>query len=354
MSELSTTSSQPARTVEAVTLEIQTLKYQANEQAKILLGYSIEIGRRLVELKAMLPHGRWGVYIKEQFSYSQSTANNYMRLFEEFGAAQQSIFGPEANSQSLGNLSYTKALRLLALPADERETFVEEHHVEDMSTRELEAAIKERDEALRRAEEDRAEREAAEQAREKIAQDMALANERVAQLSQELEELRVRPVEVAVQHAEEEELEQARREAAADARARVEALEAELAAARKQQTDLLNQHQEMDRKLKEARQERKDAMEAQKAAREELKQAREALERARKELRASGNKEITQFMAYFGACQVEFSRMMDILRDLKSGGGAEDMAKLTTACGALLEAMAKQLAPFREEGAASC
>ena len=83
---------------------------------------------------------------------------------------------------------------------------------------------------------------------------MALANERVAQLSRELEELRSRPVEVAVQHAEEEELEQARREAAADARVRVEALENELAAARKQQSDLLNQHQEMDQKLKEARQ----------------------------------------------------------------------------------------------------
>ena len=293
MSELSTTSSQPARTVEAVTLEIQTLQRQAQQ---LLLGYAIEIGRRLVEVKAMLPHGQWGTYIKEQVGYSQSTANNLMRIFEEYGAAQQSIFGPEANSQALGNLSYTKALRLLA----------------------------------RRAEEDRAEREAAEQAREKIAQDMALANERVAQLSQELEELRVRPVEVAVQHAEEEELEQARREAAADARARVEALEAELAAARKQQTDLLNQHQEMDRKLKEARQERKDAMEAQKAAREELKQAREALERAQKELRASGNKEITQFGVY------------------------EGRAKLTAAGGALLEAMEKQLAPFREGRAASC
>ena len=221
MSELSTTNSQPARTVEAVTLEIQTLQRQAQQ---LLLGYAIEIGRRLVEVKAMLPHGQWGTYIKEQVGYSQSTANNLMRIFEEYGTAQQSIFGPEAISQAIGNLSYTKALRLLALPADEREAFVEEHNVEDMSTRELEAAIKERDDALRRAEEDRAEREAAEQAREKIAQDMALANERVAQLSRELEELRSRPVEVAVQHAEEEELEQARREAAADARVRVEAL----------------------------------------------------------------------------------------------------------------------------------
>ena len=143
-----------------------------------------------------------------------------------------------------------------------------------------------------------------------------------------------------------EELEQARREAAADARVRVEALENELAAARKQQSDLLNQHQEMDQKLKEARQARRDAMDAQKAAREELKQTREALERARKE--------ITQFGVYFEACQEDFSRMMGILHKLKAGGDDEGRAKLTAAGGALLGAMEKQLAPFREEGAASC
>lgn len=50
MSELSTTNSQPARTVEAVTLEIQTLQRQAQQ---LLLGYAIEIGRRLVEVKAI-------------------------------------------------------------------------------------------------------------------------------------------------------------------------------------------------------------------------------------------------------------------------------------------------------------
>ena len=37
MSELSTTNSQPARTVEAVTLEIQTLQRQAQQ---LLLGYA--------------------------------------------------------------------------------------------------------------------------------------------------------------------------------------------------------------------------------------------------------------------------------------------------------------------------
>lgn len=349
MNEVNKTSGQPARTVEAVTLEIQTLQHQAQQ---LLLGYAIEIGRRLVEVKAMLPHGQWGVYIKEQVGYSQSTANNLMRIFEEYGAAQQSIFGPEANSQALGNLSYTKALRLLALPADERETFVEEHQVEDMSTRELEAAIKERDEALRRAEEARAEQKAAEQAREKIAEDMALANERVAQLSQEIDELRRRPIEVAVQHAETEELEQARREAAADARTRLEEMEKELETARKQQADLLDQSKDLDRKLKEARQERKDAVEAQKAAREALDEAKRELERVKKTLQAAGDKEVTQYGVYFEACQEDFARMMGILHKLKVNGDTERGVKLATAAEALLDTMGKQLDPFMDKTSA--
>ena len=47
MSELSTTNSQPARTVEAVTLEIQTLQRQAQQ---LLLGYAIEIGLSLIHI----------------------------------------------------------------------------------------------------------------------------------------------------------------------------------------------------------------------------------------------------------------------------------------------------------------
>ena len=44
----------PSRTVETVTLEIRTLQHQAQG---IILNYAIEIGRRLEEAKAMLPHG---------------------------------------------------------------------------------------------------------------------------------------------------------------------------------------------------------------------------------------------------------------------------------------------------------
>lgn len=139
----------PPRTVETVTLEIRTLQRQAQQ---IMLGYAVEIGRRLEEVKAILPHGQWGDYLKNEVDYSQSTANNFMRIYREYGAAQQSLFGGEAKSQAFANLTYTKALRLLAIPnEEEREQFMVEHDVEGMSNRELDKALKEREEALEAA-----------------------------------------------------------------------------------------------------------------------------------------------------------------------------------------------------------
>ena len=132
------------RTISMVTVEIQTLQKQAQQ---VVLGYAIEIGRRLTEAKSMLPHGAWGDWLRDEVHYSKSTANNFMRIFDAYGSDQQSMFGAEAKSQTLGNLSYTKALRLLAIPEEEREEFAEADNVEDISTRELDRLIKERDEA---------------------------------------------------------------------------------------------------------------------------------------------------------------------------------------------------------------
>ena len=132
-----------------MTLEIRTLQRQAQQ---IMLGYAVEIGRRLEEVKAILPHGQWGDYLKNEVDYSQSTANNFMRIYREYGAAQQSLFGGEAKSKAFANLTYTKALRLLAIPnEEEREQFMAEHDVESMSNRELDKALKEREEALEAA-----------------------------------------------------------------------------------------------------------------------------------------------------------------------------------------------------------
>ena len=137
------------RTPELIAAEINSIKQQARIQ---ILCNSIEIGRRLIEVKEMLPHGEWGKWLDTAVDYSQSTANNLMRIAEEYGSEQWALFGADAKSQALGNLSYTQALALLALPAGEREQFAEENDIENMSTRELQKAIRERDEALEKAE----------------------------------------------------------------------------------------------------------------------------------------------------------------------------------------------------------
>ncbi len=137
------------RDLPTITAEIRMIDQQAKQY---VVQAVVEIGRRLEEAKSMLEHGQWGAWVKEELGYSQSTAQNYMKIYKEFGADQLTLDGAVANSQALGNLSYTKALKLLALPAEEREEFVEAHDVEGMSTRELERVIKERDAAQTSAE----------------------------------------------------------------------------------------------------------------------------------------------------------------------------------------------------------
>lgn len=205
------------RDLGAVTVEIKTLHRQAQQ---MVLSYAIEIGKRLTEAKALVEYGGWGTYIKEELGYSQSTANNFMRLFEEYGKSQQSLFGGEADSQTFGNLTYTQALALLALPAEEREEFVQAHDVEGMSTRELEAAIRERDEAKAALEQEQsvnAELRAqamdaankATEALEKAREEREAQYDRAEQLAQELEDLKHKPIDVAVEAADPEEVKKA-------------------------------------------------------------------------------------------------------------------------------------------------
>ena len=152
------------RDIEMVTSDIL---YAQRQGARQLLSNLIEIGRLLVEAKSIVPHGEWGKYLEERVDYSQSTANNFMKLYQEYGDKQESLFGSFANSQSFGKLTYTQALALVALPAEERQQFAEENDVAGMSTRQLEQAIRERNE-------ERAARERAEALAEKAQQDLVI------------------------------------------------------------------------------------------------------------------------------------------------------------------------------------
>lgn len=201
---------QTQRTPDIIGAEIRGLTQQAKTMT---LWFGIEIGRRLTEAKEMLEHGQWLAYLKEQTEFSRSSAGRLMTLYKEYGAAQTSLFGAEANYPTLNNLSISNALRLLAVPEDEREEFAAEHDVEHMSARELDELIKQRDEAEQRAA--RAEEQVqqaadgaakADEQYQKAKQELHLLREKLgnaeaqkAAAEKELFELRERPVEVAVE-----------------------------------------------------------------------------------------------------------------------------------------------------------
>lgn len=357
----------PPRTVETVTLEIRTLQHQAQG---IILNYAIEIGRRLEEAKAMLPHGEWGTWLKKELDYSQSTAQNFMRVFREYGDNQQSLFGAAPKSQMFGNLTYSKALRLLAIPdEDEREQFVAEHDVESMSTRELAEAIKARDEAQKAAaaaqdeaaklrEETvraKAEAQAAKEAQEKATakaqrlQDALSeanssaqgAEDEHARLLRELEALRNRPVE-----ANTEALEAARKAAIEEMAEKVEkakearkkadekrkAAEESLDAAKKELAELKAKEPE----IRELTPEEKEALTTEAVGRARAEDA-ERLRSLEKKL-AAADPNVAEFKVLFTAWQEEYQKMVELLGRIAQAD-EEKAAKLWQAVQAALQQM---------------
>ncbi len=291
------------RTIETITDEILELKQTAGEAI-------LEIGNRLIEAQAMLSHGEWLTWLTERVEFSPRTAQRFMRLSREW-----------SNATALSHLGATKALALLALPAEEREQFMSETHqvdgqeknVIDMSARQLEQAIRERDEARKAAETAKADASAAEQARAKMEADMAVVNaslaaareekqkadQEAARLENELAALKARPVEVAVETVvDPEAIEKAKAEAVAEIKAKLDkAREAKAKA---------------DEKRKQAE-----------ASVEILKKSLENMERNEKKAALNSDKDVAQFEVLFNQGQELANKMRGLLLKARS---REDMS----------------------------
>lgn len=332
--------------------EIRELTRQAKAMT---LYYGVEIGRRLEAAKSMVPYGGWGAWLKENTEFSQATATRFMRVFNEYGAEQIGIFGAVPESSTLQNLSISNALRLLAVPEDEREEFAEAVDAENLSARELEKAIKERDtarqereSAMRQANSDslRAEhaKKEAEEAYEKLRgmeDELTAAKDEACRMAEELEALRKRPVEVAVQRDE-----QAIREAEAKVRAKVRAqAEAELSKKtdewRKQTTKT---EQEIERVRKEA-ENLKQQLAAAKAMADtassdaEKERLSGEVEDLRRKL-AMSDKDVTAASLWFGQWQAAFNQMTQAISRIED---EEKAAKLRAAIRAQLAAWGKAM-----------
>ncbi len=137
---------------------------------------ALTVGVCLMEAKAQLDHGQWLPWLRKM-GIDISYANRRMRLAAEIPA-----------ESPLANLSYSKAMALLPLPAGEREQFAREIDAESKSAAEIRRLVQERDHALRDRNEMAAalerERHAAAQAQERpsIIQEVEVAPADYAQL----------------------------------------------------------------------------------------------------------------------------------------------------------------------------
>ena len=342
-----TESMTPSRDIREITAEIRTIQDSVRRTA---LSGAIEIGRRLTEAKELLQHGEWGDWLKREFEFSQSTASRLMQLFREYGADQGSLFGAETKYATLQNISVSNALRLIAIPDEEREEFAAEHDIEHKSAREVEELIRQKKEADARAE--RAERELKEsdeghalamaelseqlQEAEQAARDAKsvaqTANDRVKALADErdgmaaeLEELRSRPVEVAVEVDEEaikKAAEEAKAEAEQKAKAKLEKLEKKLTAA----TQELEAYKDGDNRELEQSRARAAALE---------KELAEERERARKAAEMQ-DADVSAFGVHFANVQRDFNDLLVALNKVRAAA-PETGEKLTSAVRALVE-----------------
>jgi hypothetical protein len=115
----------------------------------------IEVGKRLIQAKEQVDHGGWEKWLIDNVDISYRSAVRLMQIAKEC-----------SNLPTLATLPTSKVIAILDLPIEQRQPFIEQNHVDEMTTRELQKAIKAQKDA-----EDKAEKlaKSLEQARTKAA-----------------------------------------------------------------------------------------------------------------------------------------------------------------------------------------
>lgn len=299
------------RDIETVTNELRDEQRKGGEAI-------IAIGQRLIEAKSLLEHGEWLNWLNEKAGYSERMAQNFMRVSREY-----------SNPQLVADLGVRKALSLLALPSSEREDFVAEKNVIDMTSRELERAIRERDEARRAAEQAQADARAAAGARAAMEEslkeanellnrsrtDVQLAHDAAADLEQQLAELKAAPVEVAIAEVDQQALDRARAEGEAAKAEEIARLQAQLDKAQDSKKNADDQRREAE------------------ARANILKLQLAEVEKAQAQAAAMADPDVAKFEVYFNQAQEVVNKMRGLLLKAR---GREDQATAEKLCKAIL------------------
>lgn len=333
------------RDINTITAEFKFLQKQAQQMA---LAYIVQMGQRLAEAKELLKDSKaFEAWLTDEVQFKKSTAYNYIQIAEEYGADQVDLFG-STKSEAMGKLTYTQALALLAVPEEEREAFVIENHVEDMSTRELKKAIAERDAAIKAANEALEDLAIAQEELETAQENLYSAEDRLERVEKEKSdnsELQ-KELENAVENSKrlEKSLETAKNEAekvqkereaeAASAASKLSAVTKQRDVLQKELTEAKNNPaipEELLEKIeKEAAERAKAEFEAKLKEAEADQQSAKAEAEALKKKLAQSNEDVAIFRAYLTDATETLNKLKGLLLKIK-GREPETAEKLTNA-----------------------
>lgn len=318
----------PVRDINTITSEIH---YIQNDVQQYAAQGALKIGERLCEAKELLGHGEFLPWIKDEFGWTDRTAQKLMAVYREFGDSQKSLFGPEINTKTYSDLPVSKLYLLISVPESEREDFVKENNVAEMSVREMEKLLREKKEAEDESREAHAELN-------KLADKYAALS---AVASEQEKELKAAQADVSAS------IEAAKKEAAAEAeKARraaekaQKAAEAEVKKARDEAEAAKKDLQQL-RDNPEIPQEVMDKLKAQfgKAAEEAEARARAAEAKLK-----TADPDVAMFKLHFDNLQKTAASMAQLIIKMKQSGNADMADKLSRAACAVLERAKEELA----------
>ena len=284
------------------------------------------------EAKAQLDHGEWTAWLSEKVEFSEASAQRFMRLAREY-----------SNPSPVTDLGPSKALLLLALPENEREDFAAQKHmvngeektVSEMSKRELEKVIKERDEAERIAQEHQ---KTAEQLRKELLEAKETAETVRSQLreaKEELEEIQKHPIEATVSGVSDEELAEIKKQEAEKFQKEREKLQAKI-------EKLTKAQETAEAKAKKAAEEieaiKNDKDKAAENAENEIKMLSAKIAELNKKLTVSASSDMTAFKAHFEIARQSVSTMLSL-----AAKDTEESAQLKTALKSFCETVIAKL-----------
>lgn len=318
----------PVRDINTITSEI---RYIQNDVQQYAAQGALKIGERLCEAKELLGHGEFLPWIKEEFGWTDRTAQKLMAVYREFGDSQKSLFGPEINTKTYSDLPVSKLYLLISVPESEREDFVKENNVAEMSVREMEKLLREKKEAEDESREAHAELD---KLADKYAELSAIASEQE-------KELKAAQADVSAS------IEAAKKEAAAEAeKARRTAEKAQKAA----EAEAKKARDEAEAAKKDLQQLRdnpeipQEAMDKLKAQFGKAAEEAEARARAAEAKLKTADPDVAMFKLHFDNLQKTAASMAQLIIKMKQSGNADMAAKLSRAACAVLERVKEELA----------